>query len=82
MQKSYRKLKWWLIDRFPAIDTKANYRRPPQVIEAYRVMPARRVDLSTKVIVGVLALAATAIALALIAAGLVVLWSIAASLWG
>jgi hypothetical protein len=82
MEKSYRKLKWWLIDRFPALDSKAHYRRPPQVIETYRVMPRRRLDLPTKVIIGTLSLAAAVLALVVMGAGLVVLWSLAASLWG
>ncbi len=46
-----------MIDRFPALDNKSHYRRPPQVIETYRVMPAPKMDFATKVIIALLSAA-------------------------
>jgi hypothetical protein len=72
--KLFRTLKWKILDRFPELDRKENYRRPARTLEAYKTEP--KLNPIDSVIAGFLSLILLGAGLFGLAVGLFVFWAI------
>jgi hypothetical protein len=75
----YRTVRLKLADRFPPLDSKTIYYKPPPTLDAYRVGDATRAGLIDKFLIGFAGTVVALLGLFIAGIGCFVLWALFAS---